>query len=208
MKSKNAKSILVVVAMVAILAIAHFVPIIAQPGDASDPLVTRRYVDDRVAQLTAEINNLRNIVNSIAPGSVSGATGGNFTNADRDALFADIMVYFETMYGDMLRTVAALAEATDPTPGTAQMVPFEPLFVPAGRTLIADGGTEIILRSGQAIAISGPDGLVDATAGVDIINGRAIPLNHLLLVPRTDGRGMRFTTDAWLLIKGGHQIVN
>ena len=206
MKNRNVRSFAVLAVLVVILAVAYFVPIMAQPGDANDPLVTRRYVDDRIAQLTAEINHLRNVVNSIAPGSVGNVTGGTLTNADRDAIFADVMVYFETMYGDMLRAAASVASATDPTPGTNQMVPFEPLFVPAGSTLIAYGGTEIILRSGRAVAIADSDGLVDVTAGVDIRNGTSIPTNHLLLVPRTDGRGMYFVTEGWLMIKGSYEI--
>jgi len=188
----------------------------AQPGDTNDPLVTRRFVEDRIGPLNQEIQNLRNIIASIDPNLVnqgsggtggSGSTGsGNFTDADRDAMFADLMVYFEAMYGDMRARIEVLEAATDPTPVTAQVVAFEAIYVPAGRSLIADAGVEFILRSGNATALSGPDGMVDATGGRDIVNGQAIPANHLLLVPRTDGRGFRANSGVWVMIKGSYVI--
>ena len=91
-----------------------------------------------------------------------------------------------------------------PAPG--QVVPFTPLLVPRGSTLVAEAGVEIILRSGTAYVVAGPNGLVDVTAGRDIANGQRVSPNHLLLVPATDGRGLRFTTDAWLMIKGGFVV--
>ena len=32
-----------------------YIPIMAQPGDANDPLVTQRYVDDQIARLEEQI---------------------------------------------------------------------------------------------------------------------------------------------------------
>jgi len=136
----------------------------AQPGTASDPLVTQRYVDERIASLQAQITALQ--------GQLSGIT------------------------------------TTPGAPEPSQVVPFTPLFVPRGSTLFAEAGAEIILRSGNAIVVAGPNGLVDVTAGRDIGNGQAASRNHLLLVPATDGRGLQFTSDAWLMIKGGFVIAN
>ena len=215
MKKNNLSSLVVIGVLVVIIALGHFyVTAIAQPGEANDPLVTRRYVNDRISELNNEINRLRNVIYNIDPSLLAAAgtgttTGtGNFSIADRDALFADIMVYFEHMYGDIRDTVNALVAATDPTPIMAQVVPFDAVFARAGQTLIAEAGVEFILRSGQATAISGVNGIVDMTAGRDVINGQAIIQNHLMIVPATDGRGMVFNTDAWIMIKGSYQIVN
>ena len=135
---------------------------VAQPGTASDPLVTQRYVDQRIAELQAQITALQNQ-----------QQGGSTT------------------------------------PGQAgQVVPFTPLFIPAGTTLIAEAGVEFILRGGYAYVIAGPNGLVDVTAGQDIANGYPVSHNHLILVPATDGRGLHFTSDAWLMIKGGFSFAN
>ena len=149
----------IIAVLAGLLLLSHLsTPAIAQPGTAADPLVTQRYVDDRIAELQAQINALQ-------------------------------------------------GEQPSGTPG-GQVVPFTPLLVPAGSSLIADAGVEIILRSGIATVIAGPNGLVDVTAGRDIQNGETVNRNHLLLVPATDGRGLYFASDAWLMIKGGFVIVD
>jgi hypothetical protein len=59
-----------------------------------------------------------------------------------------------------------------------------------GESLIAGTGTEFIVRNGKAVAIGGKDGIPDITDGDSIADGETIPLNHLLLFPRDDGRGI------------------
>lgn len=159
----------------------------AQPGDAADPLVSKSYVD-------GQIDQLRSIM----------ATGGSssVSQADRDAIVAEVLIYFETVYGDLLR------QATNTQPQAGEVVPYEAVFAEKGRTLVALSGTEIILRGGSATAVTGVNGLCDVTVGADITNNMNIPLNHLLIVPASDGRGMRFTADAYLMIKGGYYFVN
>ena len=214
MKIKKNRIFSVLTILVALVTLVYFnVPATAQPGDATDPLVTRRYVDERIAQLTAEMNALRAQIGTggigqIAPGlpappQTPVQPGLGVSQTERDALFAEIMIYFETVYGEMLRAAAGGGSVTG-VPGA--VVPFEAVFVPAGHTLLGHAGAEIILRSGNAVAVSGPDGMVNVTAGADLIGGQTVPHNNLLLVPRTDGRGMSFTTDAWLMVKGGYEI--
>ena len=73
-----------------------------------------------------------------------------------------------------------------------------------GQILRGYSGTEIILRGGQATVIdSDLGGLCDVTQGVDLGGGSAVPANHLLLVPRDDGRGIRATTDVIVMVRGG-----
>jgi len=208
MKKKNLGIIMVAAIVVSALAYMYM-PIFAQPGDANDPLVTRRYVDQRIAQLSDEVAVLRHLITMMVPGldiapQVPNAPGG-LTSFERELLiaeiFGDVMLYFETMYGDMLRDAAANIA---PTP---TVVPFEVISVTAGTTIIFEAGVEFILRSGVASVIAGPNGLTDITEGRDIGNGHAISRNHLMLVPVTDGRGALFTTDAWIMIKGNYHIV-
>jgi len=151
----------IITAMAALLILSHLhTTAYAQPGTEVDPLVTQRYVDERIAVLQAQITALQNQIGSVQP--------------------------------------------SEPSQGE----PFMPLFVPQGSILIAEAGAEIILRSGTANVIAGPNGLVDVTAGQDIANGQPISRNHLLLVPATDGRGLIFNADSWLMIKGGFSIAN
>jgi hypothetical protein len=84
---------------------------------------------------------------------------------------------------------------------------YEVVNIKAGKQLVTGDSTEIILRQGKAKAIgSDAGGLSDLTGAIDIQTGGNIPSNHLLLVPRNDGRGLKATTDIIVLIKGIYTI--
>lgn len=77
----------------------------------------------------------------------------------------------------------------------------------AGKTIIANKGSQVILRSGKATIISSQNGgIADTTDGVDLPDGSEMPKNHLLIVPGNDGRGFTTTTDVWVMIKGGYTL--
>ena len=84
---------------------------------------------------------------------------------------------------------------------------FTVVNVSKGKKLVCTEGTELVLRSGEGTIIaSASGGLADLTAGVDLGNNTNIPSNHHLLVPRSDGRGLKLTTDAIVLVKGSYTI--
>jgi len=87
-------------------------------------------------------------------------------------------------------------------------ISFEIVYLERGQLLIGDKSTEIILRSGIASAVdSEMGGLADVTAGKDIRNGEMVSQNHLLIVPRDDGRGIKAENDhVVLMVKGGYSI--
>lgn len=67
---------------------------------------------------------------------------------------------------------------------------LEVVVIPAGKTLIAAQGTQVIIRVGKAIVYSADgSGVSDLTDGSERTNGLSVPANHLLLFPR-DGRGI------------------
>jgi hypothetical protein len=85
---------------------------------------------------------------------------------------------------------------------------FVAVQVFAGQTLAGKDGTEMILRSGNASAVCPGDvGLVDATEGLDLTANKAIVFNHVYIIPRSDGRGIKMTTDGYVMIKGGYDIL-
>ncbi len=85
-----------------------------------------------------------------------------------------------------------------------QLVRLQVLELEAGAVLRGEAGTEMVLRAGRAAAITTPQGgISDLTAGRDIQAGEAIPANHLLLIPRSDGRGLKALTDIVVLVRGG-----
>ena len=84
---------------------------------------------------------------------------------------------------------------------------YTPIQVTAGKQLIGKEGTEVILRSGEATAIdNGANGVSDITAGTDLMTGMQVGMNHLLLVPRDDGRGIYAVTDIWVMVRGDYII--
>jgi hypothetical protein len=163
----------------------------AQPGDAADPVVTKSYVDGQLEQLRQLVNNLPYPTPAQSPPPM-----------DSSLIVSDVLSEIEALYGDMLRQ-----PPVENTGFPQAQAPFETVFAPAGSRIIGDSGAEIILRGGGAVAVTGVNGLCDVTSGADIVNGGEIPLNHLLIVPASDGRGLVATYDAYLMIKGGYYFV-
>lgn len=90
---------------------------------------------------------------------------------------------------------------------------FEIVEITAGQSIIGKDGTEIILRGGTGngpgrarIIARGTDGLSDITIGKDLKSGEEVPLNHMLIVPRDDGRGVLALSDSVYLVKGEYEI--
>ncbi|WP_028608255.1 hypothetical protein [Paenibacillus harenae] len=80
--------------------------------------------------------------------------------------------------------------SSDGGSGTVSEASLEVVAIPAGKTLMAGQGTEVIVRVGKAIAYSSDaNGIADLTAGSELTKGKAVPTNHLLLFPR-EGRGI------------------
>ncbi|SRR6056297_122059 len=81
---------------------------------------------------------------------------------------------------------------------------FEPILIKAGSRIYFGGNTQVILRSGamNAIANTAGNGLADLTQGKDLKSGDQIQTNHLILVPRDDGRGANVSVDSWIMVKG------
>lgn len=94
------------------------------------------------------------------------------------------------------------SSGTASTASTYQIVSLQ-----SGQKLIGKESTEIILRSGEALAIdNGANGISDLTDGKDLRSGDTVYQNHLLLVPRDDGRGIKAITEIWIMVKGGYEI--
>lgn len=88
---------------------------------------------------------------------------------------------------------------------------FNIINLKRGESIILGEGSELILRSGKALAISrienGIDnGLCDVTSGLDLTMDQKINENHLLISPRNDGRGVIAVTDTFFIVKGTYEI--
>jgi len=87
---------------------------------------------------------------------------------------------------------------------------FKVIKLPAGKTLIGDASTEIIVRNKDRVTAyvssNATGGLSNLISGKDIMNGVMIPYNQLLLVSKADGRGITAIKDADIMIKGTYSI--
>ena len=101
-----------------------------------------------------------------------------------------------------------LSGGTSGSLSTSQGEAFVPVKVVLGEKVIGGEGAEIILRSGNAVSYtSGEDGIIDVTSGQEFYNNSNLEKNHLLIVPRDDGRGALITSEeAWFIIKGDYTI--
>ena len=168
----------------------------AQPGSELDPLVTKSYVDQKIAALQSSM-----------PVGTGTPTGG--TSATGTVNSAEV-VQLQTDVGELTHFIIDALTGVDTL--KARMNSLESGFVvvevPSGKTLLLGGGSEAIVRSGSATAIGGTyGGLANVTSGTDLKNGAVVPNQHLLISSRSDGRGLKMGANTvFLLIRGGYTL--
>lgn len=149
---------------------------IAALGDAgsqTDPLVSKSYVEKRIAELEKKIT---------------------------DANTAQIQQQMTAVKGQLETLIKASGSSASD---------FTLIQAKSGDVLTLGENTQLILRAGLAQAIAGQGGgLSDLTAGKDLKDGVELETNHLILVPKNDGRGIKVNYDSWLMIKGSYQLNN
>ena len=85
---------------------------------------------------------------------------------------------------------------------------LEVVEIKAGEKLIAGAGAEIILRGGKAFVIGSElGGIANVTAGKDFVSGMEFVPNHLMIVPRDDGRGAYTDDYAIFMVRGTYEII-
>ena len=84
---------------------------------------------------------------------------------------------------------------------------YKTVVVPQGKIIYGKDGTEMIVRAGEGTVVTtGTLGIQDVTAGEDITNGKVVPRNHLIIVPREDGRGLMATRQLTIMVRGEYII--
>ena len=77
----------------------------------------------------------------------------------------------------------------------------------SGKVFSCSLGTEFVVRSGKAVVVdSTGNGIPDLTDGKNIMSGYTLTQNHLFLVPRSDGRGVKAVGVVWIMYKGSASI--
>ncbi|MDD4772755.1 MAG: hypothetical protein PHZ09_04030 [Eubacteriales bacterium] len=119
--------------------------------------------------------------------------------------------YRRELKAELLAEIAA--ETQEPA---VQSVSFTVEHLTSGQRLRASDACEIILRSGGAAVfveseenIDAGIGLSDCTAGAELKNGESVPTQHLLIIPRGDGRGVEVNTaEAYIMVRGAYEILD
>ncbi|AEV67138.1 hypothetical protein [Acetivibrio clariflavus] len=171
----------------------------AQPGTDKDPLVTKSYVD----KVLASFSGSKDMDSKIAA-----------LTTKNDELTKTLETQTKKVE-ELTKAVNDLYEKNEKLEERLAIIEtygkFIPLELTENQKLMAGESAEIILRGGKAKAIGGQGGgLSDITSGTgaDINTDQDVPLNHLLLVSRDDGRGIKIVSKkAWVLVKGPYEIV-
>lgn len=76
-----------------------------------------------------------------------------------------------------------------------------------GESIIGEMGTEIIVRSGNTVAISSElGGISDVTDGRDLDTNERLKENHLIIIPRSDGRGIYSRGVSFVMVRGAYSL--
>ena len=162
----------------------------ANYGSKEDPLVTASYIEDVVRpEISEQIEDAldkkeQEILEAVEDLDFSGSTSA----AVSDALIEEI----------------AAKAAAKVSSGSAES--WNVIKVPSGKALTGKVGCQVMLRIGSASCVSsGSTGLIDVSDGSVLGPGGALKTNHLYMVT-IDGRGVKASGDATLLVKGSYSI--
>jgi len=213
MRKKNVISLILVLIVGAVFLIPQLT--VAETGQTNDPLVTRSFVEEQIAQVMGIIANMHDTPPpELNPGSDMPPFGGTLTDEERHELFAELLEAFDVEFGALIRLAVESGHLHAPPPPEIIVsdrpcpTPWTPLFVESGTLIRTYAGTEVIVRSGRAIVVAGVNGIVDATGGRDVGNGQTVSNNHLMMTPASDGRSFYIVDSAWIMIRGEHTLVS
>ena len=153
----------------------------AEPGSDQDPLISKSYVDDIMANSAAEVALLKQQLEEQKQQSEELKKQSDEQKKQIDELKAQLQ--------------------------SGGSEGFVVLTLEIGQTLLPGSGTELILRSGKATGVPGQNGdLADVTSAKDLAKGTSVVKNHLLISSRDDGRGLKASAKSYLLIRGAYKI--
>ena len=147
----------------------------ANPGSSSDPLISLSYFEDKIEEL-------------------------------KTSLLEQLTDTFSTKFTELEKNVDEELKKVSEN-GVSDPVEFKVITLSENETILCEAGTEIIVRSGKSTVITSENssgGISDITSGKDLANGEEIVNNHLLIVPKSDGRGIKATITGAVMVKGNY----
>ncbi|WP_046227666.1 hypothetical protein [Paenibacillus dauci] len=177
----------------------------SQLGSADDPVVTKSYVDQQIQKAlggtissTDSKTNTNTSKNTLPPNSSTSNTSSS--SADKNATNNTPAV---PTTGNASSSLNGTGSSTSSNVNIVELRP--------GKKLIAEAGTQMIVRTGKAKVYSdGANGLIDITVGNELGSAQAAPNNHLLLFPR-EGRGVEVDSslryNATIMVIGNYKVL-
>jgi len=199
-KSLSKKSIISVLIIASSMVAVHIIQAAsAEPGADADPLVTKSYVDKLLESFSGSKE---------ADSKIAALTAKNDELAKTIEAQTKKIEELTKAVNDLYEKNEKLEERLTDIESYGKFIALE---LTENQKLMTGESAEIILRGGKAKAIGGQGGgLSDITSGTgaDINTDQDVPLNHLLMVSRDDGRGIKIVSKkAWVLVKGPYKIV-
>lgn len=119
--------------------------------------------------------------------------------------------YLKEIFAPQVKDEIRAEIATYPQPSISVNVGYEVLELSKGQKLTSlDGTVELIVRPGSsAVVVSETEGngLSDISEMKEVLNGEQVGINHALIIPRADGRGIVVTSEkAYVLVRGAYVI--
>ena len=207
MKNKKWAVWLIAVLLVVLTATGYFA-IGAEYGSQDDPLVTLSYINDVLSP-----NTMKNI-DSIFAQKQQELTAqidqkmGNLDAQIDDKISQLQKQYVQTGIGDDVIQAAAnlVIDKLNGSLGPGEGAQWKVIKLVKGKVLTGKVGCELLLRFGSSVCVaSGSPGLIDLSNGCDLANGGILEANHLYLIT-VDGRGIKATSDATLLVCGNYTV--
>jgi hypothetical protein len=159
------KHVIIVATIICAFAMLQFVPAVKAQTDSSPTIYDSTYID----KLEIEIKSLIQSSND---------------EIKKQITAVPVQTDLEKELIDTKKELATIKDS----------IVFKIIKLPAGKTLIGDASTEIIVRNANRvtayISSTATGGISNLISGKDIRNGQIIPANQLLLVPKADGRGI------------------
>lgn len=108
---------------------------------------------------------------------------------------------------DPIVTKSYVDQAVSKATGATGQV-FKVVELNAGQKITGYEGTEMVVRLKYTAEAYSPNsnGLSDLTNGLNVASGTMVGDNHLLLFPRSDGRGLKITGHTFVLVKGQYTL--
>ncbi len=187
MKKTNIILCLIFICIISFSLITHNISGNTDPGSINDPVVTKSYVD-------AQINEIKKLISPNTNGT------STLSNSSKEEIVEEVLAIIDAIYEHK-------STNDNITKPSEEDFAFLPVHVLKGKKLIGGEGAEIIFRSGKATSHSENSmGVIDVSSGVELFNGASISVNHLIIVPRSDGRGINALQDSWFMVKGNYTI--